>query len=63
MENWIADAVGKMHVHGIKQSDIAKAYGCSREFINRVLNGKVQPPAGAKEKIIASINDLIASKS
>ena len=27
---------------GLKQSDIAKEYGCSRQWVNQLLNGKVQ---------------------
>ncbi|MBQ8768844.1 MAG: hypothetical protein IJZ15_04270 [Oscillospiraceae bacterium] len=62
MENWIADVVGKMHIHKISQSELADYYGCSREFMNRVLNGAIVPPKGAKERILTAIDDLIARK-
>lgn len=63
MEKWIAEVVGKMHIHKISQSDLADCYGCSREFINRILNGAIAPPKEAKERIEQSIDRLIASKS
>lgn len=62
MENWIADVVGKMHIHKISQSELADCYGCSREFMNRVLNGAIAPPKGAKERILTAVDDLIARK-
>ena len=62
MENWIADVVGKMHSHKISQIDLAERYGCSREFMNRILNGAVSPPREAKERILTAIDDLIAGK-
>ncbi len=63
MESWIAEAVGKMHIYKISQMDLADRYGCSREFMNRILNGAVPPPKEAKERIMTAIDALIASKS
>ena len=63
MELWIDDVVAKMHRYRIKQREIAKAYGCSREHIGRILNGKCNPPKGARERIEKAIDDLIANKS
>ena len=51
-----------MHRHKITQKEIADKYGCNREFMNRILNGAVAVPKGAKEKIETAIDEIIASK-
>ena len=61
MENWIATVVGKMHLHKIKQDDLAAALGVSRVYLNRILNGK-DNPANAKANITAALNKLIKDK-
>lgn len=62
IELWIDTAVAKMNRYSINQRDIAEKYPCSREMINRILRGKEKPPKGAKEKILNSIDEIIASK-
>lgn len=62
MEKWIADAVGKMHVYKIKQSDLAKKLDYTTEYVNMVLNGK-RTPAGAETTFVAALNELIAERS
>lgn len=61
MENWIATVVGKMHLHKIKQDDLAAALGVSRVYLNKILNGK-ENPANAKANITAALNKLIKDK-
>ena len=43
MEKWIATVVGQMHLHKIKQDDLAAALGVSRVYLNKILNGKENP--------------------
>lgn len=62
MEKWTARVVGKMHLHKITQSELAKAVGVTRIYLNRVLNG-VENPANARERITQALDELIASKS
>lgn len=62
MESWIAEVVGKMHVHKISQDELAEKVGVRREHINKILNGKLAPK-GAKERITTAINELIAAKA
>lgn len=50
MENWIASAVGKMHINNIKQDELAAHLGIRRDYLNKILNGKCNPN-GAKERI------------
>jgi transcriptional regulator with XRE-family HTH domain len=61
LENWIATVVGKMHLHKIKQDDLAAYLGISREHLNRILNGK-ENPANAKANITAALDKLIKDK-
>jgi DNA-binding transcriptional regulator LsrR (DeoR family) len=59
MEKWIATAVGMMHIHGIKQSELAEKMGIRRDYLNKILNGK-HSPSGAKERIEGAIKELIS---
>lgn len=61
MESWVAEAVGKMHVHKISQNDLAVRMGVRREHISRILNGKLSPK-GCSEKIMAAIDEMAAEK-
>jgi DNA-binding Xre family transcriptional regulator len=61
MANWIADVVGKMHVHKITQTELANKLGIRREQINRILNSS-ETPANAEERICKALDELIASK-
>lgn len=62
MEQWIADAVGRMHIHKITQTDIANNLGVTREYVSMILRG-VKTPKRAKERINRAINEIIAEKS
>jgi transcriptional regulator with XRE-family HTH domain len=62
MEPWIAEVVGKMHVHKISQDAIAERVGVRREHINKILNGKIAPK-GAAERITVAVDELIAAKT
>ena len=61
MEKWIAGVVGKMHVHGITQIELAKKVGISRVFLNQVLHGK-EKGSNMKERITAALDELIKEK-
>lgn len=58
MEKWIANVVGKMHLHKITQTTLAKELGIRREYLNKILNG-AEKPANAKERITAALDKLI----
>ncbi len=62
MEHWIAVAVGKMHINKIQQKDVAAKMGVTEEYISMILNGK-KKPKNAEARILAALDDLIASKS
>lgn len=59
MENWIAVAVGKMHVHKITQSELAEKIGIRRDYLNRILNGKIMPN-NAEQRIMSAIDDIVS---
>lgn len=61
MDKWIAGVVGKMHIHGITQSELAEEVGVTREHINRVLHGK-EKGANMKERVTNALNKLIEAK-
>ena len=62
MEKWIATAVGKMHIHKIQQREVARNLGVTEEYLSMIMNGK-KSPKNAEERILAAIDEIIASKS
>lgn len=61
MDKWIATMVGQMHINGITQAELAREVGVSREYINKVLNGK-ENPKNAKEKFETALENLLSKK-
>lgn len=62
MDKWIGDAVGKMHINGISQNQVAVKLGVSYDYVNKILNGR-ERPANAEERIMAAIDEIIAERS
>lgn len=58
MEQWISEAVGIMHVHGITQKRLAEHIGVTNDYISMLLRGK-KTPKNAKTKIMTAINEII----
>lgn len=46
----------------LTQSQVAEKYGCTREYINRILNGNVSASADVQEKILSAIDEIIAER-
>lgn len=61
MEPWIAEVIGKMHVHKITQTALAEHMGRRRDYISRILSGGVRPK-GAQESITAAVDEMVAQK-
>ena len=61
LEKWIAEAVGKMHIYGISQAELAERLGVCRNYVNKLLNEK-ETPKGAEERIKKALGELIAEK-
>lgn len=62
MENWIAVAVGKMHINKIMHKDVAKKLGFTEEYLSMILNGK-KSPKGASERIMNAIEEIITERA
>lgn len=62
LEQWIAKAVGLMHIHRITQKQLAEKMGYTREYIGMILNGKKSPP-NIKERIFKAIDEILAERS
>ena len=61
MENWISQAVGKMHVNKITQIEVAKKMGVCNDYVSMILTGK-KKPKDAKERILTAIDAIIAER-
>ena len=61
MENWIGEAVGLMHVHGISQAEVATHIGIRRDYFSKIINGK-KAPKGSEERIMNAIHSIIEQK-
>jgi transcriptional regulator with XRE-family HTH domain len=61
LRNWIAVAVGKMHVNKVLHKDVASRMGVTEEYLSMILNGK-KTPKGASERILTAIDEIIAER-
>lgn len=55
---WTGDVVGKMHLAGVRKSDLAKAIGCTPEYLSMILNGH-RSPKDAQQTVEAALDRLI----
>lgn len=62
MDNWIANAVGKMHINKITQKDVATKMGVSEDYVSMILRG-VRTPPNAADRINNAIDEIIAEKA
>lgn len=62
MNDWHAEAVGKMHINKITNIELAKYLGVSIPYISEILNDK-KSPKGIKERILSAIDAIIEAKS
>ena len=57
-ENWTGGIVATMHMHKIKQSELAQEMGLTFQYVSMVLNEKRQPK-GMKERMEAAIDAIV----
>jgi uncharacterized protein YnzC (UPF0291/DUF896 family) len=62
LESWIAEVVGKMHIHKITQVELAERIGIRRDYLNKILNG-FDKPANAEERVKKALDELITERS
>lgn len=60
MEEWIADVIGKMHIHKITQTMLAERIGIRRDYLNKILAGAIRPK-GARSRIESALDELCQS--
>ena len=46
----------------ITQSQVAEKYGCTREYINRIINGNVAVSEDIQERILKAIDETIKER-
>lgn len=56
-ELWTSEIIAEMHLHRIKQKELAEVLGWTPEYVNMVLNGK-RNPSGAYEKMVEAIRKI-----
>lgn len=61
MDNWIGEAVGKMHLHKVKQEEVAEKMGIRRDYFNKIINGK-EAPKGVEERVNSAIDSIIEKR-
>lgn len=59
---WAANVAGKLYYHGIKQKDVAKKMGVTRQYVGMILKGKRSPEDG-RERIEAAVDEIIKEKA
>ena len=59
---WTGDVVGKMHLAGVRKSDLAKAIGYTPEYLSMILNGH-RSPKDAQKTIESALYRLINEHS
>ena len=60
-EEWTGEIVKKMHLYGIKQGELAKTMGCSREIVCKTLSGKFQMKNG-KQRFLQAIDAILSDR-
>ena len=61
MDNWIAEAVGKMHVNKITQKELAKKMSVTNDYVSMILLEK-KKPKNAEERILKAIDEIIEER-
>ena len=56
--SWTGKLIGNMHIYEVTQVELAKELGCTRGYVNMVLNGKFSP-AGVKERFTQALNAIL----
>ena len=59
--SWQAETWALMKDNGISRSDLAKAAGCTPEYVSMVLNQK-RNPAGAETKFRTALQTFLDAK-
>lgn len=62
LEQWIAEAVGKMHINKITQTQLADRLGVTNDYIWMILNGK-KSPKNIESRVMTAIDEIISERT
>lgn len=62
MDKWIADAVGKMHINRITQTDVAAEMEVTNDYVSMILRG-VKTPKNAETRVMQAIDNIILKRA
>lgn len=58
---WTGELVSKMHLNGIRKTELANKLGCTRASVTMILNGE-RNPVGAQERFEKAVDAIIAER-
>lgn len=62
LAQWIGDFAGRMRLHRVTITQIAKEMGVTREYLSMILNGHREPP-GIDKRVNDALDNIIEKKS
>ena len=60
-EMWTGQIIGKLHVNGITQRQLAEEMGLTEQYVSMLLNS-VKPSASAEERMDAAIAAILEKR-
>lgn len=60
-DEWTGRVIGELHVHGIRQRELAAAAGITNAYCGMILNGK-RNPKGGRERIEQALASLLKNR-
>lgn len=60
-EEWTGRVIGELHLHGIRQRELAAAAGITNAYCGMILNGKRNPKNG-KERLEQALVSLLEKR-
>jgi transcriptional regulator with XRE-family HTH domain len=60
-EEWTGRVIGELHLHGIRQRELAAAAGITNAYCGMILNGKRNPKNG-KERLEQALASLLEKR-
>lgn len=62
LAQWIGEFVGRMHLHRVTITQIAREMGVTREYLSMILNGH-REPQGIGERMNNALDSVIEKNS
>ena len=62
-EQWTADIVARLHIHGITRRELADELGVTAQWVTMVLNGKKKAASEMPDRMDAAISAIAARRS